>query len=92
MSRDMEPTPIRRPPEPILVAWGRNIVAAREALGIEQKDLADLLNPPVTQATVSRWEGGLVEPRIASRLELCRVLAVSGEELFPLEPIRERAS
>lgn len=77
--------------------WGRNIGAFRltrrpdgslRANGsdetMSQADLGALLTPPVTQATVSRWEAGLMEPRRSYKVQLALVLCVDVSTLFPL--------
>lgn len=77
--------------------WGSNIAAFRltrqpdgslrpsaEADAMGQADLGALLDPPVSQATVSRWEAGLMEPRRHYKAQLGRILGVDVTTLFPL--------
>lgn len=49
---------------------------------MSQADLAEMLG--VTQATVSRWEGGLIEPTLKHRLEIADALGVSADALFAM--------
>jgi transcriptional regulator with XRE-family HTH domain len=77
--------------------WGKNIAAFRltrkpdgslrataEDDPMGQADLGRLMDPPVSQATVSRWEAGLMEPRRQYKAQLARVLGVDVTTLFPL--------
>lgn len=70
--------------EQLLREWGRNIEALRTRLKLSQKQLADLMDPPVTQPTVARWENGKIEPRLAYKIQLCRVLHTEWRLLFPV--------
>lgn len=87
------------PVEEILRQWGRNLVAARKAHRpdgmpkariddgepyLSQAALGQLLNPPVAQGTVAKWELGLREPRASYKRELARVLHQDVFQLFPL--------
>lgn len=67
--------------------WGKNIKNGRTALGFSQRDLAEKLN--VTQATVSRWEAGLMAPIDDQREALAGVLC---QDYFNLFPSRRKAS
>lgn len=79
-----------------LRTWGENIKLRREALNPEgglrtddepamnQAQLGELLDPPVTQATVSRWEAGLIEPRRKYKAQLAAVLHTDVRVLFPM--------
>lgn len=49
-----------------------------------QADLGALMMPPVTQATVSRWEAGLMEPRRQYKPQLAKALGVDVSTLFPM--------
>lgn len=77
--------------------WGSNIAQFRAtrrpdgtlrssdkdpAMG--QADLGALMMPPVTQATVSRWEAGLMEPRRQYKPQLAKALGVDVSTLFPM--------
>lgn len=77
--------------------WGHNIAAFRitrqpdgslrpseDAPQMGQADLGALLTPPVTQATVSRWEAGRMEPRRIYKPQLARILGVDVSTLFPM--------
>lgn len=77
--------------------WGRSITTHRSLLKPDgtprtsgadpemgQADLGALLDPPVTQATVSRWESGHMEPRRQFKAQLARIFGVDVTTLFPL--------
>jgi transcriptional regulator with XRE-family HTH domain len=78
--------------------WGRNLAAARKAHRpdgmpkansrdgmpcMSQTQLGALLDPPVTQVAVSRWERGLREPRRYHKQQLAGLLHTDVERLFP---------
>ena len=79
-----------------LRTWGENIKLRREVLNthgdlrgpedepMSQGRLGELLDPPVTQATVSRWEAGLIEPRRRYKAQLASVLHTDVRVLFPM--------
>lgn len=79
-----------------LRAWGQNIKLLREALNgdgeprrgddsaMTQAELGDLLDPPVSQSTVARWEAGQMEPRRRYKSQLARALRTDVRVLFPL--------
>ena len=62
---------------------GRKISAARKALGMTQKDLAEKLH--VTDKSVSKWETGTHFPDIAILENLAAALRISVVELLGLE-------
>lgn len=66
----------------VLRLWGKNIEHFRIARDMSQFDLAQKLE--VTQATVSRWESGLLEPRRSMKIKLARELGADVTILFPL--------
>lgn len=66
----------------VLRLWGKNIESFRIARKMGQVDLAQALD--VTQATVSRWESGLIEPRRAMKVRIASVLGTDVAVLFPL--------
>jgi len=53
----------------------KELAKLRKLRGIEQKDLAQLMN--VSQGTVSNWENGHFEPKIAQLYELAKILDCS---------------
>jgi transcriptional regulator with XRE-family HTH domain len=61
----------------------------REAKGITQQELADLVK--VTRVTLSRWEMGIREPNVTYFFALCEALGVSCEEFTrpPKKPRKE---
>jgi DNA-binding XRE family transcriptional regulator len=81
----------------LLRKWGQNIRRQRTLRNSEgeirhsnaeepmsQAELGALLDPPVTQATVSRWEEGKMEPRLAYKIQIAQVLGDDASTLFPL--------
>lgn len=76
--------------------WGKNIATTRSLRNsngdlrrpgqdeMSQAELGAMLDPPVTQATVSRWEAGLMEPRRAYKAQIAIALGVNPEALFPM--------
>lgn len=81
----------------LLRTWGKNIRRQRmlrngngdirrnnAELPMSQAELGQLLEPPVTQATVSRWEDGKMEPRLAYKIQIAEVLGDDASTLFPL--------
>ncbi len=70
-----------------LERWGRNIEMLRRAYGdggIDQAELGQLFDPPVSQSTIARWETGKAEPRIRHRMEIARIFGVPTSMLFDL--------
>jgi hypothetical protein len=43
-----------------------------------QEELGQLLDPPVTQGTVAKWEAGLAEPRRRYREQLGQIISYEG--------------
>lgn len=71
----------------ILKTWGKNIGAARNALGLTQMDLANKLAPSRSRGkchlqTVGSWERGLTEPSMRDKAMLAGVLGVPLHTLF----------
>ncbi len=64
---------------------GTIIRTRRDALGLEQSDLADRIGSTSTQ--ISRWENGRQEPTASSCRALARALGLSTDELLGLVPI-----
>lgn len=77
--------------------WGRNIASLRATRkpdgsprpskddpGMGQADLGALLDPPVTQATVSRWESGRMEPRRHYKAQIADRLGADVSTVFPM--------
>jgi DNA-binding XRE family transcriptional regulator len=80
-----------------LRVWGENIRNQRLVLRpdgaprrsgadavMTQADLGSLLDPPVRQSTVHRWETGAMEPRRRYKVQLARALHLDVRTLFPL--------
>jgi transcriptional regulator with XRE-family HTH domain len=61
---------------------GSQILEHRRRLGWEQADLAQRLQAPVSQQTVSRWESGRSRPRRAVVVELAELFGVDPTELL----------
>ena len=65
---------------PTKQAFGRFVIAKRQAVGLTQRDLAERLF--VTESAVSKWERGLSYPDITLVESLSRELGVSEGELI----------
>lgn len=65
--------------------YGRIIRDARQARGLTQAELADMVGVEATQ--VSRWERNSSPPSLANAVELSKSLAVSLDELADLVPL-----
>ena len=63
-------------------AWGRNIIARREELGITQRGLADAVG--VSVPSVSRWETGTSAPKDEHKVKVATALSMDVRFLFPL--------
>lgn len=59
---------------------GRNITTLRKRRGINQEELAHMLD--VNTTTLSRWETGLFEPRASVIRKLCEILDCTESELL----------
>ena len=66
-----------------LERWGKNVRAARRSACLSQEQVAEALVVP--QSTVSRWEGGKLEPGHHHKVALAGVLGVAPIDLFPFE-------
>lgn len=76
--------------------WGENIQLRRNALNssgalrtgddeaMTQAQLGLLMDPPVHQSTIARWEAGLIEPRRHFKAQLATVLMTDVRMLFPM--------
>lgn len=64
--------------------WGSNIEKFRKAHGWTPSGLGALLDPPVAQSTINRWENGRMEPRRHYKAQLASVFGTDVEILFPL--------
>lgn len=83
--------------DPLLVEWGRQIRSRREALtadgqlrgeaapAMTQEQLGALMDPPVDQSTVARWENGDIEPRRHYKAQLSSLFHTDGQFLFPMK-------
>ena len=67
-------------------AQGARLVELRNAAGLSQRDLADILG--VTQQAVAFWEYWNKPPRSDVLAKLAKVLGVSIETILGSEPIR----
>lgn len=50
-----------------------------------QEQLGALLDPPVDQSTVARWENGDMEPRRQYKAQLSYLFHTDGQFLFPMK-------
>lgn len=83
--------------DPLLAEWGRQIRSRREALNADgqlrresdpamtQEQLGALMDPPVDQSTVARWENGDIEPRRHFKAQLAELFRTDGQFLFPMK-------
>lgn len=67
-----------------LDAEGMPIMRRKKVRPMTAAQLGALLNPPVNQSTVNRWERGIIEPSRHNKAELGRVLFADVAVLFPL--------
>lgn len=81
--------------DPNLERWGRRLAERRSRTRpdgtpktsdadatMTQADCAALMDPPVRQSTVARWEAGTFEPRRHYRQQLAALYRTSVETLF----------
>lgn len=59
------------------VETGQRIKSARQAKGLTQGELGDLLNPPTPWRTVSHWEQGDYMPKSPRREQLAVILGLN---------------
>ena len=50
-----------------------------------QEQLGALMDPPVDQSTVARWENGDIEPRRHYKAQLSSLFHTDGQFLFPMK-------
>lgn len=62
--------------------WGNNMKIYREAKGVSRETMAEDINS--TEATLSRWENGIVMPSDDRKIEIADYLGVPAVTLFPL--------
>ena len=62
---------------------GDAIRAARKQKGITIEQVASLMNPPVTKATVSAWETGRNRIKADALDQICAILEVNAGNLMP---------
>ena len=68
-----------------LVKIGKYIAGKRKALGMTQKQLAEILN--MSDKSVSKWERGICLPDVSVYMELCEILGISINEFLAGEDI-----
>ena len=57
----------------------QSIKTAREALGMTQSELAELLG--ITQGAVAQWENGLTHPAFERLAQVAEVLGITVDEI-----------
>ena len=62
--------------------WGKNMKLYREAKGVSREQMAGDLHS--TEATLSRWEAGVVMPNDERKIEIADYLGIPAVTLFPL--------
>jgi transcriptional regulator with XRE-family HTH domain len=70
--------------------FGERIVAAREAAGLSQKDLADKLG--ISQRSLSWWERQNVALKPEQLADLAEALGVSADHLLGRDPPKKRGN
>lgn len=81
------------PAELSLRIWGANIARQRHRHDrLSQSELGMMLEPPVHQTTVARWEKGSVEPSLEQKMQISHALGVPIHEIFPLPVVLGSAS
>lgn len=69
-----------------LMSFGMVLRKARKNRGVTQIQLAEKLG--VTQATVARYEKGIMTPEVRRITQIAKVLGVSVQELFEEKAVR----
>lgn len=62
--------------------WGKNIRRSRQAMGLTQTQLAELVG--VRQSSVAKWERGINTPRDHQKVAIASALHIDVRMLFPL--------
>ena len=62
--------------------WGKNLKNYRQACNLTQEQAAEKLD--TTDATISRWEAGLVMPNDEMKLRVAELYGVQAFAIFPL--------
>lgn len=62
--------------------WGSTMRRQREYLGLTRAEVAERLD--TTEATLSRWEAGIVMPNDERKIEIADLYGVPPVTLFPL--------
>lgn len=63
--------------------WGKRVKERRDLLGLSQRDLAGLVVPPTTQATIYKIENGKITPRDHLKQQIAAALRTTTSDLFP---------
>lgn len=63
---------------------GEKLKAAREAAGMTQLELADILG--TNQIAISRWEHNNRTPNVVTFGEICRAVGASADEILEINP------
>lgn len=63
--------------------WGLRVRDRRKLLGLTQRQLAEMVKPATTQATIWKIENGRIAPRDSLKARLAAALATTPEALFP---------
>jgi transcriptional regulator with XRE-family HTH domain len=66
----------------LYLLWGANLKRYREAKGVTREQMAAEINS--TEATLSRWETGIVMPNDERKIEIADYLGVPAIAIFPL--------
>ena len=66
-----------------MLAFGKRIRAARERAGFTQEDVAEAVG--VSRTAVTRWEQGVIEPKLRNLMAIAKKLGVSSDYLLGLD-------
>lgn len=69
-----------KPREPIAIALGEALAAARTVAGLTQEKAAEIL--AVTKQTISSWENGRNIPSTLVLMRLCQLYKSSADDVF----------
>lgn len=72
--------------------WGLRVRDRRQLLGLSQRALAELLDPPTTQQTIHKIEHGKITPRDSMKQRVAMALRCTPDQLFPWAEQLGRAS
>lgn len=73
----------------ILARWGRRIAERRKQLGkMSQAELAELIDPPVTQGTIAKIEKAVMWPSDRLKVRIAAALRMTPDQLWNWDETR----